>query len=109
MSRIRRIEVYSSSNWITNKFSRCFSETDEQEVIKWYQVPQSLLSYAWREQEVPQLEPIQLDEQPAILIRSSSPAFTQLFLRLGEAFYMVGGQVALNELLQVATSIPWKK
>ena len=87
----------------------CATSADQQEVIKWYQVPQSLLSYAWREQEVPQLEPIQLDEQPAILIRCSSPAFTQLFLRLGEAYYMVGGKVALNELLQVATSIPWKK
>ena len=41
--------------------------------------------------------------------KSSYPAFTQLFLRVGEAYYVVGGQVSLNELLQVATSIPWKK
>ncbi len=86
----------------------CATTADGQEVINWYSVQQPLI-YAWREQEVPQLEAIQLGEQPAILIRSSSPAFTQLFLRLGEAYYVVGGQVALNELLQVATSIPWKK
>jgi hypothetical protein len=87
----------------------CASSAEGQEVINWYKVPQSLLSYAWREQEVPQLEAIQLGEQPAILIRSSSPEFTQLFLRVGEVYYVVGGQVALNELLQVATSIPWMK
>jgi hypothetical protein len=87
----------------------CATSADEQEVINWYKVPQSLLSYAWREQEVPLLETIQLGEQPAILIRSSFPAFTQLFLRLGGDYYVVDGQVALGELLQVATSIPWKK
>jgi len=65
--------------------------------------------YAWSEQEVPQLEAIQRGGQPAILIRSSSPAFTQLFLRVGEAYYVAGGQVALDELVQLATSIPWKK
>lgn len=87
----------------------CATSADGQEVINWYQVPQPELSYAWREPEVPQLEAIQLGEQPAILIRSSFPAFTQLFLRLGEAHYLVDGQVALNELLPLATSIPWKK
>jgi hypothetical protein len=85
----------------------CATSTDGQEVINWYQVPQPELSYAWREPEVPQLEAIQLGEQPAILIKSSYPALTQLFLRLGEAHYLVDGQVALNELLPLATSIPW--
>src|SRR6266516_7138612 len=73
---------------------------DGQEVMHWYRVQQPLI-YAWSEQEVPQLEAIQLGEQPAILIRSSSPAFTQLFLQLGEACYVVGGQVALDELVQL--------
>src|SRR5215467_2009748 len=63
---------------------------DGQEIMHWHRVQHPLI-YAWSEQEVPQLEAIQLGEQPAILIRSSSPAFTQLFLRVGEAYYVVGG------------------
>jgi hypothetical protein len=87
----------------------CATTAGGQEVIHWSKVPQAELSYAWREQEVPQLEAIQLGDQPAILIRISDASFTQLFMRLGDAYYMVGGQVALEELLQIATSIPWKK
>ncbi len=86
----------------------CATTADGQEVINWYKVQQPL-SYAWREQDVPQLEAIQLGDQPAILIRSPDASFTQLFLRLGDAYYVVDGQVALTELLQIATSIPWKK
>jgi hypothetical protein len=81
---------------------------DGQEVMHWHRVQHPLM-YAWGEQEVPQLEAIQLGEQPAVLIRSSSPAFTQLFLQLGEAYYVVEGQVALDELVQLAAIIPWKK
>ncbi len=84
----------------------CATTPDGQEAINWYKVQQPL-SYAWREQEVPQFEAIQLGHQPAILIRCSNPSFTQLFLQLGDAYYVVDGQVALNELLQLATSIPW--
>ena len=79
---------------------------DGQEVINWFKVPESKLSYACREEEVPQLEAIQLGEQTAILLRSADASFTQLFMRSGDAYYVVGGQVALNELLQIATSIP---
>jgi hypothetical protein len=79
---------------------------DGEEVITWFNVKQPELSYACSEQEVPQLEAIQLDDQPAILIRKPDAAFTELFLRIGDTFYLVGGQVALNELLQVATSVP---
>jgi hypothetical protein len=77
-----------------------------QEVITWYNVQQPELSYACREQEAPQLEAIQLGDQPAIVIRSANASFTQLFLQIGEAYYLVGGQVALNELLAIAVSIP---
>ena len=87
----------------------CATRADGQEVLTWYSVPQPELSYACKEQEVPQLEAIQLGDQPAILIRSAEPSLMQLFLRVGEGYYMVGGQVALNELLQLATSIPGKK
>ncbi len=80
---------------------------DGQEAMHWHKVQHPLI-YVWSEQELPQLEAIRLGEQPAIFIRSSSPAFTQLFLRVGEAYYVVGGQVALNELVRLATSIPWK-
>jgi hypothetical protein len=79
---------------------------DGQEVINWFKVPESKLSYACREGEVPQLEAIQLGHQTAILFRSADASFTQLFMRSGDAYYVVGGQVALNELLQLATSIP---
>ncbi len=82
---------------------------DGQEVINWFKVPESKLSYACREEEVPQLEAIQLGEQTAILLRSVDASFTQLFMRSGDAFYVVGGQVALNELLQIATSIPYSQ
>jgi hypothetical protein len=81
-----------------------------QETITWYNIPQPELSYVWneQEQEMPQLEAIQLGDQPAILIKSS-PAFTQLFLQIGDAYYIVGGQVTRDELLPLATSIPQKK
>jgi hypothetical protein len=69
-------------------------------------VPESKLGYACREEEVPQLEAIQLGDQTAILLRGADVSFTQLFMRSGDAYYVVGGQVALNELLQLATSIP---
>jgi hypothetical protein len=78
-----------------------------QEMITWHNVQQPELSYAWSEEEVPQLEAVQVGEQPAILIRSSYPAFTHLFVRLGDGYYIVDGRVALDELLQVATSIPY--
>jgi len=109
--RLAREELPAPENFPTGwKLYRlgeeyCATTADGQEVINWYNVQQPL-SYAWREQEVPQLEAIQLGDQPAILIKSLYPAFTQLFLRLGEAYYVVSGQVSLNELLQVATSIP---
>jgi hypothetical protein len=79
---------------------------DGQEVINWYKVPEPVLRYAWREREIPRLEAVQLGEQPAILISSSYPAFTQLFLQVGKACYLVGGKAPLKELLQLATSIP---
>jgi hypothetical protein len=82
---------------------------DGEEVIIWYNVPQPELSYACKEQEIPQLEAIQLGDQPAILIRNVDISFTELFLQVGDTYYLVGGQVALNKLLQLATSIPWKK
>jgi hypothetical protein len=85
----------------------CATTADGKEVINWFKVQQPLI-YTWKEQEVPQLEAIQLGEQPAILIKSSHPAFTQLFLQIEDAYYVVGRQVALNELLQLATSISWK-
>ena len=94
MRRIRRIGEHSS-NWITNKFSRCSSETERGGNV-------------WRnsrEEEVPQLEAIQLGDQTAILLRSADALFTQLFMRSGDAYYVVGGHMALNELLQMATSI----
>jgi hypothetical protein len=80
---------------------------DGQEVINWFKVPQSELSYACREEEVPQLEAIQVGDQPAILLRSADASFTQLFMRLGDAYYVVGGPVALNELLRIAPGIPY--
>ena len=78
---------------------------DGQEVINWFKVPESKLSYACREEEVPQLEAIKLGEQTAILLRGADASFMQLFMQSGDAYYVVGGQVALNELLQIATSI----
>jgi hypothetical protein len=85
----------------------CATTSEGKEVINWFKVQQPLI-YVWKEQEVPQLEAIQLGDQAAILIKSSHPAFTQLFLRIEDISYLVGGQVALNELLQLATSISWK-
>jgi hypothetical protein len=82
---------------------------DGQEVINWFKVPEAELSSACREEEVPQLEAIQLDDQPAILIRSADASFTQLFMRVGDAYYLVVGQVPLNELLQLATSIAYSQ
>ena len=87
----------------------CATGVDGQEVLTWYPVPQPELSYVCKEQEVPQLEVIQLGDQSAICIRSAEASLTQLFLRVGEGYYVVGGPVALNELLQLATSIPGKK
>ncbi|MFL5695887.1 MAG: hypothetical protein ACJ797_02140 [Ktedonobacteraceae bacterium] len=87
----------------------CATRVDGQEVLTWHNIQQPELSYACREQEVPQLEAIQLGDRSAICIRSAEPSLTQLFLRVGEGYYVVGGQVALNELLQLATSIPAKK
>ena len=75
-------------------------------VIIWRRIPQADLSYACREQEVPQLEAIQLGDQPAILLRSADASYAQLFLRVGDAYYLVGGQVPLDVLMQLATSIP---
>jgi hypothetical protein len=85
----------------------CATTADGKEVINWFKVQQPLI-YTLKEQEVPQLEAIQPGGQPAILIKSSHPAFTQLFLQIEDAYYLVGGQVALNELLQLATSISSK-
>ncbi len=81
-----------------------------QETITWHNFPQSELYHVWKEQEqeMPQLEAIQLGEQQAILIKSS-PAFAQLFLQVGDAYYIVGGQVTRDELLRLATSIPPQK
>lgn len=44
---------------------------DGQDVISWFKVPESKLSYACREEEIPQLESIQLGEQTAILLKSA--------------------------------------
>ena len=82
------------------------TSAEGQEMITWYNIPESKLSYACKEQEVPQLEAIQLGDEPAIVIRSADTSFTQLFLRIGEAYYLVGGQMTLDELMQIATSIP---
>ena len=82
------------------------TSAEGQEMITWYNIPESKLSYACKEQEVPQLEAIQLGDEPAIVIRSADTSFTQLFLRIGETYYLVGGQVTLDELLHIATSIP---
>jgi hypothetical protein len=87
----------------------CATRADGLEALTWYPVPQPELRYVWNEEEVPQLEAIQLGDQSAILIRSAEPSLMQLFLRVGEGYYVVGGPVTLNELLQLATSIPAKK
>jgi hypothetical protein len=71
-----------------------------------YEQDQAELSFACREQEVPLLEAIQVGDQPAILLRSADAPIMQLFLRIGDAYYLVGGQVALDVLLRLATSIP---
>lgn len=73
------------------------------------QVPEAVLSYACREEEVPQLEAIQIDDQSAILIRNTDASSMQLFMRIGDAYYMVVGQVPLNDLLQLATSIAYSQ
>src|SRR5260370_670970 len=96
------------AGWMLYRLGEGYVATaaDGQEIINGFKVPESKLSYACREEEVPQLEAIQLGDRPAILLRSADASFTQLFMRSGDAYYMVGGQVALNELLQIATSIP---
>jgi hypothetical protein len=97
------------AGWKLYRFGEGYLATaaDGQEVISWFKVPESKLSYACREEEeVPQLEAIQLGEQTAILRRGADASFMQLFMRSGDAYYVVGGQVALNELLQIANSIP---
>ena len=63
------------------------------------------LIYAWKEQDVPQLEAIELESQPAILIRSPVASAIQLFTRLGDVYYLIVGQIALDDLLRIATSI----
>jgi hypothetical protein len=77
---------------------------DGQEVINWHKVHQPLI-YAWKEQAVPQLEAIELESQPAILIRGPVASSIQLFTRLGDVYYLIVGQVALDDLLRLATSI----
>jgi hypothetical protein len=99
------------SGWKLYRLSEGYVATtaDGEEVIIWYNVPQPELSYACREHEVPQLEAIQLGDQPAIVIRKADAAFTELFLRVGDTYYLVGGQVPYNQLMQLATSVPVKK
>jgi hypothetical protein len=99
------------AGWMLYRLGEGYVATaaDGQEVINWFKVPASKLSYACREEEVPQLEAIQLGDQPAILLRSVDASFTQLFMRSGDAYYVVGGPVPLNELLQIATSIPYSQ
>ena len=82
------------------------TSADGQDVFVWSKVPQSELTYACKEQEVPQLESVQLGDQAAILLKSVDASYMGLFLRAGDAFYLVGGHVTLNELLQLATTIP---
>jgi hypothetical protein len=95
------------AGWMLYRLGEGYVATaaDGGEVINWFKVPESKLSYACREEEVPQLEAIQLGEQTAILLRSADASFTQLFMRSGDSYYVVGGQVALNKLLQIANSI----
>ncbi len=81
---------------------------DGQEAINWYKVLQPLV-YAWREQDAPQLEAIELDGQPAILIKGPAAAATQVFTRLGDTYYLIVGQVGLDDLLKMTTSILQKK
>jgi hypothetical protein len=96
------------SGWKLYRLSEGYVATaaNGEDVIIWHNVPQPELSYACREQELPQLEAIQLGDQPAILMRRADAAFTELFLRIGDSYYLVSGQLPYNELLQLATSVP---
>lgn len=82
------------------------TSADGQEVFAWNKIPQSELTYACKEEEVPHLEAVQLGDQPAILFKRIDISYMGLFLKAGDAFYLVGGQVTLNKLLQLATIIP---
>jgi hypothetical protein len=110
-----REELPTPDNFPSGWKLYCLSEgyvataADGEEVIIWYNIPQSELSYTSREQDIPQLEAIQLGDQPAILIKKAGAAFVELFLRGGDSYYLVGGQVTPEELLRLASSVPWKK
>ena len=82
------------------------TSADGQDVFAWNKVPGPELTYACKESEVPQLEAVQLDDQPAILLKRVDAPYMGLFLKAGDAFYLVGGQVTFDELLLLATAIP---
>jgi hypothetical protein len=96
------------SGWKLYRLSEGYVATavNGEDVFIWHNVPQPELSYACREHELPQLESIRLGDQTAILMRRADAAFSELFLRIGDTYYLVSGQVPFNELLQLATSIP---